>query len=37
MKPQEVIKSSVKKSDDDLQIAWGEIYTPDVPGSHGDC
>lgn len=26
----------IKKSDDELQIVWGEVYVPDVPDSQND-
>ncbi|MGW8177534.1 MAG: XkdF-like putative serine protease domain-containing protein [bacterium] len=26
----------IKKADDDLQVVWGEVYTPNVPDSQGD-
>jgi hypothetical protein len=28
--------ASVKKADDELQIAWGEVYVPNVPDTEGD-
>lgn len=30
------MQTAFKKSDDELQIVWGEIYAPDVPDSQND-
>jgi hypothetical protein len=30
------VYASVKKADDELQIAWGEVYVPNVPDTEGD-
>lgn len=30
------VAQTIKKSDDELQIVWGEVYIPDIPDSQGD-
>lgn len=34
--PDYVDQCAVKKTDDELQIVWGEVYAPNIPDSQGD-
>lgn len=29
------VRATIKKSDDELQIVWGEVYVPGIPDAHG--